>query len=195
MKNIAFPMLLLSAATATPSTGGGRTASKNKAQAPVAPVAPVVPEVPETPVAETPVEVATKTKKVQHTVTTFEKDKDFLMDLCKEFYGPQASNPDEKRFLSTAEGFHVLLTVATDHRTGKRQAMEVNAEGVSIPVFDTDGNPEMETYDRFEEVANKVIEARGISRTVSRVSDLEAQIAALKAKLAARNGATAPATA
>ena len=53
-----------------------------------------------------------KPKKVQHTITLNERDKDWLKDLQGEFHGPQASDPEKPRFLSTDEAFSVLRTVA-----------------------------------------------------------------------------------
>lgn len=144
---------------------------------------------------ETPTaEVATKTAKKQHTVTLFESDKDFLMDLCKEFFGPQASNPEEKRFLSTAEGFRVLMEVATDMRHGHRIKRDEKGNPV-FPEGDAGDNlqPEMESFDRFAEAAAKVIEARNIGKRETKVSALEARIAELEAEIAKQKGeATAP---
>lgn len=128
-----------------------------------------------------PVEVAAPTKKKQHTITVMEADKNFLNDLQTEFHGPQASNPDAPRYLSTEEGFNILLTVATDNRFTSEQATDENGE----LVFDEDGNPEMVTVDRFEVAAKALIEARGIRAKSSKVSTLEAQLAALRAELEA----------
>lgn len=180
MKTTSFlrSALLFTAATA------GAEATPGEASA-----AAGAPETPATP------ETATKKAKKQHTVTLFEKDKDFLFDLMGEFYGPQASNPDEKRFLSTAEGFHVLLEVATDHRTGHRAKRDEN--GQIIYTEDENPVPVMETYDRFAEAAAKVIEARGIVRRENQVSTLQAKIAELQAELEkqkAAKSAEVPAT-
>ena len=124
-------------------------------------------------------------KKKQHTITVREGDKEFLNDLQKEFYGPQASNPEEKRFLSTEEGFAILLEVATDCRFTSTQAVDEAGE----LIFDEDSNPVMVTVDRFAVSAAKLIEARGVRAKSVKLSTLEAQIAALKAELAATQAA------
>lgn len=125
------------------------------------------------------------TKQKQHTITVTESDKAFLKDLQGEFYGPQASNPDGKRYLSTEEAFHVLLEVATSNRFTTVEATDENGD----VVYDEDGNLVMERIDRFEMEARKLISAREFGRTspTAKVSALEAQIAALKAELAARD--------
>lgn len=126
------------------------------------------------PVTTAPV-VVEKAKKKQHTVTLRESDKAFLNDLQAEFYGPQASNPDEKRFLSTEEAFTVILEVATDFRTGMRQATEI-IDGVETPIFEEDTTPRMESFDRFAIAAAKVIAARGVKARSAKVSSLEKQL-------------------
>jgi hypothetical protein len=128
-----------------------------------------------------PVEAVAPAKKKQHTITVREADKTFLNDLQAEFYGPQASNPEEKRFLSTEEGFAVVLEVATDHRFTYEPGIDEAGE----PSFDEDGNPVMVLVDRFAVVAAKLIEARGIKAKSAKVSTLQAQLEALKAELAA----------
>lgn len=159
MKNINSFLFLASALVTDSATGGGATP-------PALPAAPATVE---------------KAKKKQHTITVREEDKKFLNDLQGEFYGPQASNPDEKRFLSTEEGFAVILAVATDRRFTQEQAADDKGE----PVFDEDGNPVMVTVDRFEVEAAKLIEARGIRAKSAKVSNLQAQLEALKAELEA----------
>jgi hypothetical protein len=160
MKNMFLPSIALFSALTDTATGGG-----------------------------TPAEAPVAAKKKQHTVTLRESDKGFLNDLQKEFYGPQASDPDAKRYLSTEEAFQVILEVATDYRTGHRQAVEiVEVEGVETEClsFNEDGSPKIESFDRFAEVAARVIAARGVVRTSSKVQSLQAKIAALTAQLAAQ---------
>lgn len=134
-----------------------------------------------------------KKAKKQHTVTLFEKDKEDLFALMGEFHGPQASNEDEKRFLSTAEGFRVVWEVASAKRFGPETEMVQKVDENGQPEFDTDNQPVMveSPVDNFAIAAAKVIEARGIVRKENKVKSLEAQLAALQAQLAARNGAPA----
>lgn len=137
--------------------------------------------------AAAPATTETKKRKAkpQHTITVEENDKNFLKLIQDEFYGPQASNPDEKRFLSTNEAFSVLMQVATNHRFSYVQKVDEHGAGI----FDKDGQPEMDTIDNFEVEAMKIIEARDMSRKTATVSRLQAQIEALKAELAAKESA------
>lgn len=134
-----------------------------------------------------------KPKKVQHTITVTERDKEWLKDLQGEFYGPQASDPEKPRYLSTEEAFSVLRTVAENNRWTKEQQSDEDGN----PVYDEDGEPVMIDVDRFEVVAKEIIAARefGRSSPSKKVSELEAKIAALEAEIAAREAALAAANA
>ncbi len=162
MKNM-FPFLaIMTAASTDLATGGGATPAP-----------------------------ATPAKKKQHTITVREDDKATLNLIQGEFYGPQASDPEQPRYLSTEEGFAVILAVASAHRFGPATEMTQAVDENLQPVYDTDGAPVMvETLvDNFATEANKLIEARGIRAKSTKLSALQEQIAKLQAELAATKAA------
>lgn len=172
MKNMfSLPLVLLSAATDLTAGGGAGTETPTPA----------------------PVEKAKRKAKPQHTITVEESDKEMLKLIQGEFYGPQASNPDEKRFLSTNEAFRIVMELATRNRFGPDVEMVQQVDDNGQPVFTDEENPVPvmveSPVDNFATEAGKIIAARDMGRKTATVSRLEAQIAALKAELAAKESA------
>lgn len=172
MKNMfSLPLVFMSAVTETP-TGSGT---------------------PETPATPAPEVKAKRKAKPQHTITVEESDKEMLKLIQGEFYGPQASNPDEKRFLSTNEAFRIVMELATRNRFGPEVEMVQQVDDNGQPVFTDEENPVPvmveSPVDNFATEAGKIIAARDMGRKTATVSRLEAQIAALKAELAAKESA------
>lgn len=167
MKNMfSLPFVLMSALAETP-TGGG------------------TPETPATP------ETKKRKAKPQHTVTVEAGDKSMLKLIQDEFHGPQASNPDEPRYLSTNEAFSIVMGIASRFRFGPEMEMVQKVDDNGQPEFDTDNQPVMveSPVDNFAVEAGKIIAARDMGRKTATVSRLEAQIAALRAELAAKESA------
>lgn len=96
-----------------------------------------------------PVETAKVEKTpTQFTVNTTRDDKGFIADIVEEF-----------ELKNTMEAVALLRTVAESQRFYKRQAVEtVEIDGAQVeqPVFDTDGNPVMETGCRWEDTAKEI---------------------------------------
>lgn len=170
MKNMfSLPLVLMSALAETP-TGGG------------------TPETPATP------ETKKRKAKPQHTITVEEGDKALLKLIQEEFHGPQASNPDEPRYLSTNEAFRVVMEIASRFRFDP-EAVEMiqKVDENGQPEFTDEENPVPvmveSPRDNFAMEAGKIIAARDMGRKTATVSRLEAQIAALRAELAAKESA------
>lgn len=117
--------------------------------------------------------VAAEVKKTptQFTVNTTKNDKEFIADLVEEF-----------ELKNTMEAVALLRSVAEGQRFYKRQAVEiVEIDGAQVeqPVFDSDGNPLMETGCRWEDVAKEIHAGRSDAKAEKEKAKLLEKLKAL----------------